>query len=468
MKHNRKLMTWIAALLFVLFLAACGGNNNNEQSSAPDDEVETTTETNQDGETAPEEEATAEIVKAEEMNADDISSSITVLTNRTDIVDTVFVEYAERFNEIYPNIEVEFEALTDYPGEVKIRLNTTDYGDVLLIPDEITPDQFSDFFTPLGTVEDLDEEYIFVTEKSFAGLVYGLPVVGNAQGIVYNKAVFAEAGITDLPTTPDAFLTAMQAIKDNTDAVPYYTNYAAGWPLVQWEGNRGSLSCNPNYSNELAYTDAPFSEGTDHYVMYKLMYDLVANGLVEEDPSTTDWETSKALLGSGEIASMVLGSWSIVQMQEAADNPDDIGYMPFPSPNDDLLCSSAGGDWKMGINVNSEHQAAARAWVDWFLNESGFAESQGGIPPVKGQPMPATLQAFDDLKVQLISQNPAPQGEEGWVDNIDSEAEIGLWAPAFRQRIVDAARGNSDESLEDIFADLNARWAEARAEIVSQ
>ncbi|MBE2224699.1 MAG: carbohydrate ABC transporter substrate-binding protein, partial [Anaerolineae bacterium] len=279
---------------------------------------------------------------------------------------------------------------------------------------------------------------------------------------------FAEAGVTELPTTPEAFLAAMQAIKDNTDSVPYYTNYAAGWPLVQWEGNRGGISCNPEYTNELAHTDAPFSEGMDHYTMYKLMYDLVANGLVEADPSTSDWETSKALLGSGEIASMVLGSWSIVQMQEAADNPDDISYMPFPFNVDGTVCSSAGGDWKMGINVNSESQEAARAWVDWFLNESGFADSQGGIPPVKGQPMPATLAAFDELAVQLVSQNPAPAGEEGWVDNIDSEAEIGLWAPTFRQRIVDAARGNSDETLDDIFADLNARWAEARAEVVGQ
>ncbi|MEM7803121.1 MAG: extracellular solute-binding protein, partial [Chloroflexota bacterium] len=242
---------------------------------------------------------------------------------------------------------------------------------------------------------------------------------------------------------------------------------AAGWPLVQWEGNRGSLSCNPDYSNELAYTDAPFTEGSDHYVLYKLMYDLVAKGLVEEDPSTSDWETSKELLGTGQIASMVLGSWSIVQMQDAADNPGEIGYMPFPAALTDSVCSSAGGDWKMGINVNSPNQEAARAWVDWFLVESGFAADQGGIPPVKGQPFPETLAAFETLDVQLVSQNPAPEGEEGWVDNIDAEAEIGLWSPPFRQRIVDAARGNTDETIEDIFTDLNARWAAARSEVVN-
>ncbi len=450
---NKLRMFWLIAL-FSLMLAACGGAE------------ETPTEEPESPEVAGE--PTAVVEPTPLPPADEISGEITVLTNRTDIVDTVFVEYAERFNEIYPNVTVEFEALTDYPGEVKIRMNTTDYGDVLLIPNEITPDQLGDFFTPLGSVANLDEKYIFVTEKAFDGQVYGIPVVGNAQGIVYNKAVFAEAGITELPTTTDEFLAAMQMIKDNTDAIPYYTNYAAGWPLVQWEGNRGALSCNPNYVTEMAYTDELFAEGTDHYQLYKLMYDLVANELVEADPSTSDWETSKELLGSGEVASMVLGSWAIVQMQDAAANPDDIGYMPFPANVDGTICSAAGGDWKMGINKNSENQAAARAWMNWFLEESGFADSQGGIPPVKGSPMPETLAAFEELDVQLIAQNPAPEAEAGWVDNIDSEAEIGLWAPPMRQRIVDAARGNSDETIEDIFTDLNTRWAEARQEVVNQ
>lgn len=439
-------------LLFALVLVACGGETPAESEPVA-------TEENTAVETAPE-------AEPESTEPEEISGNIVVLTNRTDIVDTTFVEYAAQFNEIYPNVNVEFEAMTDYPGEVKIRMNTDDYGDVLLIPDDIPTDQLPDFFAPLGTVEELDEQYMFVSEKSVNGQVYGIPVTGNAQGIVYNKAVFAEAGITALPNTPEAFLEAMRQIKENTDATPYYTNYAAGWPLVQWEGNRGSVSCDPDYSNKLAYTDAPFAEGTAHHTIYKLMYDLVAEELVEVDPSTTDWELSKELLANGDIAAMVLGSWSIVQMEEQAEDPAVIGYMPFPSNIDGTICASAGGDYKLAINKNTENMAAAQAWLNWFLNDSGFAYDQGGIPPVKGSDFPPQLLAFQELDVAFVSQNPAPAGEEGWVDNIDSEAEIGLWAPDFRQRIVDAARGNTDETLDEIFADLNARWAEARAEVV--
>ncbi len=36
------------------------------------------------------------------------------------------------------------------------------------------------------------------------------------------------------------------------------------------------------------------------------------------------------MIGKGEIATMSLGSWAIVQMPEKATDPADIGYLPFP------------------------------------------------------------------------------------------------------------------------------------------
>ena len=86
------------------------------------------------------------------------SGTITVLTNRTDIVDTTLQDYVETFQETYPDIDVEFEAITDYEGEVRIRMNTPEYGDVLLIPNSVTPDQLPTFFEPLGTVEEMSQK----------------------------------------------------------------------------------------------------------------------------------------------------------------------------------------------------------------------------------------------------------------------------------------------------------------------
>ena len=397
-----------------------------------------------------------------------ISGSITVLTQRTDIVHSVFeAKYLPLFNAKYPNIQVKFEAITDYEGEVRTRMNTTQYGDVLLIPNSVTQDKLPQFFEPLGTVDELSKTYNFVTEQANAGKVYGIAITGNANGIVYNKKIWDQAGITTLPKTPDEFLADLKQVKDKVPGVtPYYTNYKDGWPLTQWQSNRGEITNDPNYVNSLAHTDAPWAAGTDENVMYTLLYNIVKQGLSEKDPTTTAWEPSKALIGSGKVSAMLLGSWSIVQMQEAAvkagGTADDIHYMPFPNQAGGKFISNIGGDYKNAINVNSTNKAAARAWLDWFANESNYAYDQGGVSPVKGGKNPPQLSDFDSVGVTYIEQAPTPAGEEGLLGKVMDASEIQLFDAPWVQRIVDAARGATKESLDSIFADMNAKWKAAR------
>lgn len=393
-----------------------------------------------------------------------VSGEITVLTNRTDIVDTRMVEYAEEFNEIYPDVDVNFEAMTDYEGQVRIRMNTEDYGDVLLIPNSVTLEDLPNFFEPLGDEDELAEEYLFSDEMAYDGVTYGMPIMVSTFGAVYNAALFEEAGVTELPSTPDEFLEAMQMIKDNTDAIPYYTNYNDGWPLSDWENQRLALAGDGTYvSQQLPHMDDPFSEGRPHHTLYKLMYDLTEQDLIENDPITTDWEESKQMLADGEIGAMFLGIWAVDQIQELADNPDDIGYMPFPYTHEDgSRYAAMAGDYKMAINLHSDNKEAARAWVDWFTNESGYAVENGTISPVIDEELPDILADFEAEDIEFIENLPALEGEEDLQNQIDFEGEIGLGDEGFKQRIIEAAIGNRDETFEDIMEDLNTRWAEAR------
>jgi raffinose/stachyose/melibiose transport system substrate-binding protein len=392
----------------------------------------------------------------------EISGDIVVLTQRTDIVDTVFEDYKKQFNGIYPDVNVEFEAITDYENEVKIRMNSTDYGDVLLIPRAITLDQMPSFFEPLGAADEMSKKYRFISEAAFENKAYGIAITGNAQGFVYNKKIWNQAGITAAPKTPDEFLADLQVIKDKTDAIPLYTNYAAGWPLGQWEESRGGVSADPAAVNELATDDAPWAPGKEHFVIDSLLFDSVAKGLTEPDPATTEWELSKQLIADGKIATMRLGSWAVIQLQQKAANPADIGYLPFPTQVDGKFQSPIGGDFKNAINVHSENKPAARAWLDWFADKSNYATDQGGVSPLQDGPQPATLADFTQLGVETFELAAEPAGKEGLVLRIDNKSEIGMTKPEYRQRIVDAARGARPETKQQIFAELDQRWAAAR------
>jgi ABC-type glycerol-3-phosphate transport system substrate-binding protein len=393
-----------------------------------------------------------------------VSGTITVLTNRTDQVqDGTLKGYAAEFNKLYPHVTVKFQGLTDYEGDVRIRLNSKNYGDVLSIPNSVALKQYPTFFAPLGSSADLSRTYDFTDHATVGGQVYGIANIGTANGFVYNKAVWKQAGVTDWPTTPQQFIDDLKAVKAKTKATPYYTNYHDGWPLTNWGNALGSPSCDPAANDKLAETKEPWAPGQDLNVTDTLLYDIVHDKLSEDDPTTTNWENSKQLIGTGKVATMWLGSWAVVQMRDAAkkagQNPDDIGFMPFPVQKDGHFCSVVRPDYQYGVNAHSKNKAAARAWLDWYINKSGDARAALSISSVKGTPLPADLQPFQDAGVKFIHLD---NDRTALVDEIDKASEVGLNAQDYPQHLVDVAHGTAGGDLAGVFKDLNGKWSGAQ------
>jgi raffinose/stachyose/melibiose transport system substrate-binding protein len=287
--------------------------------------------------------------------------------------------------------------------------------------------------------------------------------------MVYNTEIFKAAGITAVATTPDEFQADLKLIHDKTQAVPLYTNYHAGWPLTSWNTGVEAFTGDADYMNlKLPHMEGPFAKDQPLYMSYKLLYDAVKAGYTEKDPTTTDWEKSKNLLATGQIGIMNLGSWAIVQMQQAATaagkDPSVIGYMPYPVTVKGKQYAGAGPDYMMAINKNSPNQDIDKAFVDWFINQSNFAFDQGGIPtPLSGK-LPPAYDSFSKAGVTLVVDTPAKSGEEGLVNKIDKEASIG-WnngSGTWQSTIVDAARGQTTQSFDDIMNAANDAWAKAR------
>ncbi|MER5841592.1 ABC transporter substrate-binding protein [Streptomyces prasinus] len=394
--------------------------------------------------------------------------SITVLTHRTDLVqDGTMDAYAAEFNKTHPGVKVEFDALTDYEGEVKIRMNTENYGDVLMIPAVVEKKDYPKFFASLGSQAELGEKYRFTDYSTVDGKVYGQSSIGVVPGFLYNKKVWERAGVTDWPTTPARFLDDLRAVKSRTDAVPYYTNFKDMWPLTQWTNVNGSVSCDTGATTRLAEGD-PWADGADLRVADTLLHDIVRGGLAEKDPTTTNWEASKPKLAKGEIATMWLGSWAVVQMRDAAKqagtDPDDIGFMPFPAQRDGAFCAVTSPDYQQAVNVHSDHKTAARAWIDWFTDESGYAEANLALSPLKDDPLPEILRPYQDAGVELIDLDDTKGAE---VKSLDNSSEVGIYKPDYRQDLVDLARGAREGGLDDFLDDLGARWAEARTSLGS-
>ncbi|NEG69894.1 ABC transporter substrate-binding protein [Bifidobacterium choloepi] len=406
---------------------------------------------------------------------EDITTTITFFNGRTDMaLDTYpgknWDSYIADFNKLYPNITVKVQTDSNYADSALTRLQANnDSWDIMMIP-AVDASEFANYFIPYGETEQMEKEVKLATEKSYDGLTYGIATDGQTSGIVYNKKIFEEAGITTLPTTPEEYIADLKLIKEKTDAIPLYTNYVEEWAMAAWDAYIGGTATGDStYMNQvLPHTKDPFEKDTKDpdthaYAVYNTLYTAVADGLTEDDYSTTDWESSKTKMNNGEIATMALGAWAVTQMQQAGDNGDDVGYMPFPITVDGKQYSTMAGNYSMGINKNisAENQEASMIFVKWMTEKSGYALNEGGIPIAAGDTsMPDIYANFTN--VSLITDDPAKDGEEDLLADVNSDSELGINNGNGKkiQNIVEQA-ANGGETIDQIMAEWDQKWSAA-------
>ena len=485
MRSMRKIATVVAAVVSISAMASLSGCGNTSSGSvsgnsgAETTKAEADTEKKDSGETAKNDETavaadTSAAEKTDNGDAFDAGGvTLEVLTNRTDRVDDGSLDaITEAFEQAY-NCSVEYVGYQDYTGTVATRMGTTDYGDVLMIPDDVELKDLSNFFEPLGTYDEMSAKYRWADKKMDADKnVYGIAYGGNVVGVLYNKKVWADAGITELPTTPDEFLADLHMIRDNTEAIPYYTQFAdASWTITQWQSLVMSASGDAEYENKLL-TDRLdlFDRNGGYYSVYKLLFDLFSDSaLIEEDHMTTEWESSKVWMGEGKIGTMVMGSWAIAQFQEQAENPDDIGYMPVPiTAPDGKQYAETTSDYCVGVNKNSDNIELAKRYVEWFVGESGFAQKEGMIPASVDAPLPDNLFGFSGA--EFFEKASVPEELIGKFNEIDTRSGVGVWSgdtDNFKIKLAEAAfAGKGEDEFNSIIDAENKKWADARDEIL--
>nr|WP_307991836.1 extracellular solute-binding protein [uncultured Niameybacter sp.] len=393
---------------------------------------------------------------AEENN---IGGTIKVVTSRTD-AEALFADIEEEFKSLYPNVtDIIWESSADYDNYITTRMNTTDYGDVLFVPFSMSaePEMYPNFFEPLGTVEELSKAYLDVTEADYEGIAYGLPTAVNTLGIIYNKDVFEAAGITQFPTTIDGLLEACKQIKEKTDAIPFFTNYDRG--LGTWGGTLSSFG-GEMYKSDMLEAGTAFKEGQPIRQIMDLFHALTTNGYTEADPVTVDFAQGKQMLAEGKIAMMMKGSQDAKAIRELVPE-SNIEMAPIPVMVDGKTSLALGAPEVVGINVNSQNKATARAFLDFLVSaKSNYADDLGGMSPAKAD--------FTEEEKELMANNnvvlTAPQTPaevETLYGKIANEVGVGRLTDVLQQVINMGLYPDQYESYEDYVTSLEAKWEKA-------
>lgn len=384
-------------------------------------------------------------------------SRITVLTNRIDLVEnSVFEQYAERFAELYPGAEVVFEGLNNYASDITARLSTHTAGDVLLLPNQISNKELSQYFEPLDV--SIADNIRFPTFKAYDGKRYGLATGAHTEGIIYNKEAFKKAGIVAVPATLDEFYEACRKLKA-AGIIPVYLNYGAQWPMTVWgEDMVGYMSGNANALNDMTGQDAPWQMDNDWGAALTIVRTLINEGYTEENLMANNWEASKADLAEGRAAMYLLGNWAIKQVVQAGAASGQIGFFPFPYDNDpDTRYAPLMPDWFIGVSKYSANKPLAQAWVQFFVKDSGYVDESGFLPVLAdAEPSLPQLHEFMSFNPALVES--LPPSEEFL--EISNRAQNLFWSGEYIQELVAAP------DLSDGFDKLNALWRDARQSVL--
>ncbi|MBM6861771.1 extracellular solute-binding protein, partial [Clostridium saudiense] len=136
-------------------------------------------------------------------NDQELEGTIRFVSNRIDKKIELEALISE-FEDIYPNVKIELELIGDAEEILQRKATVGELPDITLVPGAIKVSEYSKYFMPLDDLGfNKDNIYNYASGIGSYGKLYNVDTSIAWNGILYNKKVFEEAGIEEIPTTSE-------------------------------------------------------------------------------------------------------------------------------------------------------------------------------------------------------------------------------------------------------------------------
>ncbi|MGV9911472.1 N,N'-diacetylchitobiose ABC transporter substrate-binding protein DasA [Streptomyces tendae] len=212
----------------------------------------------------------------------------------------------------------------------------------------------------------------------FDGKQYAAPWFVVNRVVVYNKKIWADAGIKELPKTRDEFYNDLKTIGEKTDAEPIYLpgqNWYHFVGLVIGEGGELVKKDGDKYVSNLS--DPKVAAATETYKKFQAL---------SKAPKDKDEATPQQgeIFAKGKTGSFIGMGWE--GATAIATNPaieKDLGYFTIPGPTADKPEGVFLGGSNLAVAAGSKKQELAKEFLKLALSdkfEGGLAKANGVIP----------------------------------------------------------------------------------------
>ncbi|WP_334073477.1 MULTISPECIES: ABC transporter substrate-binding protein [Paenibacillus] len=398
MNKKRSMVILSVLLMMSMLLAACGGKNAANSGSA----------------------ANGGGAKEGEVK------TVKIFQFKTEIVEGLN-ELKVEFEKEYPNIKLDIQTVgggADYAAALKTKFASGD------APDIFSNGGFAELDMWQDKIEDLSDQPwvkdlvpLAAEPMTKDGKVYGMPMNLEGIGYVYNKDLFAKAGITETPKTITELEEAAKKLQA-AGITPFGNAYQEWWLL----GNQGISVAFARQDNVDEFIKG-LNDGTQTIVdnpQFKNWSNLLKLTVQygQKNPLTTDANTHLALFANGEVAMMQEGNWA----QTLIDNIKpgmNIGMFPMPIDDDaeknDKL--TVGIPANLVVNKESASKEEAKIFLNWLatsdLGKEYIVKKWKFIPALKTIPAAAedigllgadVKKYVDENKVYGLQSSKFPDG----------------------------------------------------------
>lgn len=191
------------------------------------------------------------------------------------------------------------------------------------------------------------------------GKLYGIPAFAATRAAIYNKALWAKAGVTEAPTTYDQLTADLDKIKAANTAKDFSAFYLPGqywYAGLQWVWDAGGDIASQKGSDwKGGFSSSEAQAGLTAWKDFQNAYSTSASRTLDTDKPDQD-----QVFADGHAATILANAWEIGSITKA--NPklteDKLGSFPMPGKsgkNQPALL--AGSNWS--IAAKSKHKDLA-------------------------------------------------------------------------------------------------------------
>jgi raffinose/stachyose/melibiose transport system substrate-binding protein len=223
----------------------------------------------------------------------------------------------------------------------------------------------SDFYEQYGW----DDRF---TGAALAGVTqygghHGVPHVQPGEAIYYSKALFEQAGVTDLPTTYEELV----AVADQLVAAgitPIEFGGTVGWDVMRLLDSQIETLCGAETGDSLNIGDGDWSAEPCVTEAFTELQNWSDEYILEGFMAMSNADSEQQFY-AGNVAMALEGSWFETFIVDNGMDVDNIGLFQFPTGTGRLY--GFGEAWY--ITETSENAEAAAAFLDFISSEDGLA-----------------------------------------------------------------------------------------------